>query len=230
MVNDYIGTELELFQHAKNWKAYYGKLIKPFLGKTVIEVGAGLGVNTALFYTSQQSWICVEPDSRLADRIRAQVSGGALPNACSVVTGTLADMDPMEKVDSLLYVDVLEHIEDHATEVRRALEFLRPGGHLIIMGPAHPFLFSPFDASIGHFRRYTKSSLRKVVPASLLLMRYLDSLGLLLSLGNRVLLKQKMPTLSQILFWDKRVVPLSRKLDPLLGYSIGKSVLGVWSK
>ena len=53
---------------------------------------------------------------------------------------------------------------------------------------------------------------------------------MLLSLANRLLLQQKLPTLKQILFWDKRVIPLSRILDPVLGYRVGKSILGVWQK
>jgi len=230
-VSDYVGTELQLFQHATNWKTYYGGLIAPYLGREVIEVGAGLGGNTTLFCTARQdSWLCVEPDKGLAQKIRDQVAGGLLPGFCQVITGTLEEVGQETKADSVLYVDVMEHIADDAAEVQRALRFLRPGGHLIIMGPAHPFLFSPFDASIGHFRRYTKASLRKAVPAQLVSLRYLDSVGMLLSIGNRLLLKQRMPTFRQILFWDKKVIPISRKLDPLIGYRVGKSVLGIWQR
>jgi len=59
-------------------------------------------------------------------------------------------------------------------------------------------------------------------------MRYLDSAGLLASLGNRLLLRQAMPSAAQLRIWDSCLVPVSRGLDRLLGYRLGKSILGVW--
>jgi len=58
----------------------------------------------------------------------------------------------------------------------------------------------------------------------------LDSAGTLASLANRLALHQSMPTLRQIAVWDRVLVPVSRVLDPLLAYSIGKVVLAVWRK
>jgi hypothetical protein len=61
-------------------------------------------------------------------------------------------------------------------------------------------------------------------------LMYLDCIGLLASLSNRLILKSKMPSMKQILLWDTMMVPLSRGLDPLLQYSVGKSILCVWQK
>jgi 2-polyprenyl-3-methyl-5-hydroxy-6-metoxy-1,4-benzoquinol methylase len=230
-MSDYIGTELGVFKHATNWKSYYGRMIAPYLGKDVLEVGAGIGANTALFCNAgHRRWVCLEPDVKLAREIEAQITAGTLPACCKAVAGTVGDLSPNDTFDSMIYIDVLEHIPDDRAEALRALRFLRPGGHLVVLSPAHQFLFSPFDASIGHYRRYGRKSLGDAVPGNLVTLRYLDSLGMVLSLANRLLLKQTMPTLKQIQFWDKRVVPISRILDPLLGYRLGKSILGVWRK
>lgn len=230
-MSTYLGTELGIFKHARKWKSYYGSLIVPYLGETVLEVGAGIGANTALFCNQKHArWVCLEPDLNMGRELEAQISQGDLPSCCEVVIGTLVDMPQEEKFDSVLYIDVLEHIPDDHEEVLRALELLRRGGHLIVLSPAHQFLFSPFDKSIGHYRRYTRSTLSKTVPAKRMSLRYLDSAGMVLSLANRLLLKQAMPSLKQIQFWDKRVIPLSRILDPVLAYRVGKSVLGVWQK
>lgn len=59
---------------------------------------------------------------------------------------------------------------------------------------------------------------------------YLDSVGLLASAANRIFLRSARPTLFQVRLWDRFFVRCSRLLDPLLGHSIGKSVLGVWRK
>ena len=61
-------------------------------------------------------------------------------------------------------------------------------------------------------------------------MEYLDSVGFFASLANRLLLKQQNPTLKQILFWDRVLVPCSRLVDPLFLFRAGKSVVGVWEK
>ena len=58
----------------------------------------------------------------------------------------------------------------------------------------------------------------------------MDSVGMLASLGNRLLLKSAMPTAQQIAVWDRLMVPLSRLADPLLLHTLGKSVLGVWTR
>jgi hypothetical protein len=101
-----------------------------------------------------------------------------------------------------------------------------------VLAPAHSWLFTPFDAGVGHFRRYTKKTLRAAMPRNLERARlsYLDSVGLLASLANKALLRQSMPTERQIGFWDGVLVPMSRVMDKLTLHCIGKSVLGVWRK
>ncbi len=102
---------------------------------------------------------------------------------------------------------------------------------LIVLSPADEWLYTPFDEAIGHFRRYTRSSLSAVSPPSLDLHRIfdLDAAGMLASLGNRLQLKNRMPTEAQILMWDSLLVPISRLLDPLLLLRrVGKSVVAVW--
>jgi SAM-dependent methyltransferase len=227
---EYSGTELDLFAHVVHWKAYWRDAIRPHVRGRVLEVGAGFGSNTLWLRDLPWSeWTCVEPDALLARRLRA----GVLPDARTrVVEGTLADVEDAPAFDCALYLDVLEHVEDDRGEARAALRRLAPGGRLVVLAPAHQSLYSPFDRAIGHFRRYDKDSLRAIGPpgATLVELRYLDSVGLLASLANRVLLRQGMPTERQLRFWDGRLVPVSRRLDPLLRHRLGKSILATWRR
>jgi SAM-dependent methyltransferase len=231
----YVGKELELFAHALNWKRYWSRLLQPFLQGDVLEVGAGLGANTRLLRTAAQTrWVCLEPDAQLLQQLRASLDAAPLPAPCELRQGCVADLDAKALFDAILYIDVLEHIEDDSAELARAAAHLRDKGFLVVLAPAHNWLFSPFDASIGHYRRYDRRSLADAAKpvASLRLERliYLDSCGLLASLANRLLLRQGMPTLKQILFWDRTLVPVSRLLDSLLLRRLGKSVLAVWRR
>ncbi|HEY0658129.1 MAG TPA: hypothetical protein VGD05_06630, partial [Pyrinomonadaceae bacterium] len=91
---------------------------------------------------------------------------------------------------------------------------------------------TPFDKAIGHFRRYNKKSLSALIPAELKCEKliYLDSIGAFASLGNKLALRRSMPTLQQILLWDRKLVPISTFFDSIIGFRAGKSVLGVWRK
>jgi SAM-dependent methyltransferase len=157
---------------------------------------------------------------------------GRLPECCEVAAGTLTDMPAAELFDTVLYVDVLEHIEEDRAEIALATTHLRPGGWLLVLAPAHKWLYTPFDVAIGHYRRYTKTDLKRLgaEPLDCIGLRYLDSAGLLASLANRFMLKSSMPSGRQIAFWDRVMVPFSRLIDPIIGYSVGKSVLGIWRK
>jgi SAM-dependent methyltransferase len=231
----YVGSELELFASATVWKEYLRRQIVPYLGEEVLEVGAGLGGTTRFLCSSgdpKRRWVCLEPDLGMLHTLSGKVENGELPGYCEASPGTLDDLPETERFSSILYIDVLEHIFDDREEVRKAAGHLRPGGRLIVLAPAHPWLFSPFDRAIGHHRRYTRKTLRALKAEGLVeeRSRYLDSVGMLASAANRLLLGQSMPDPRQITFWDKVLVRASRLFDGATGYSLGKSILIIWSR
>jgi 2-polyprenyl-3-methyl-5-hydroxy-6-metoxy-1,4-benzoquinol methylase len=227
----YVGTELDAFAHATNWKAYLREVTRPYLRGHVLEVGGGIGTTTSAFRNSAQaSWTALEPDAELARRLSARVA--ALRDPVRIVIGTLDAMQPAPIFDCVIYIDVLEHIEKDAEELRRAATRLLPGGAIVVLSPAHQALYTAFDSAIGHHRRYDRRSLGALTPAgtTLIDIRYLDSAGLWLSVGNRVLLRSSSPTVSQVRLWDEWCIPLSRRVDRLFGNRIGKSILEVWRR
>jgi SAM-dependent methyltransferase len=229
----YEGQELELFAHARNWKRYWSGKIHRHLGKSVLEVGAGLGTNTAfLVGPDQQSWLCLEPDAALTAQIPSTLSACPRREIVQTRTGFVRDLPATEIFDTILYIDVLEHIEDDHGEMQKAFAHLAPEGKIIVLSPAHAGLFTEFDRALGHFRRYSRSSLQACTPpgARLIDLFALDSFGLMASVANKLLLHQSMPSAKQIAFWDQCLVPISRWTDPLIGYSTGKSLIGIWQK
>jgi SAM-dependent methyltransferase len=230
----YIGTELDIFNLATNWKNYYYELIANYIGREVLEVGAGIGATTEALCKRGEHvrWVCLEPDAHLAGSIKDLIASERLPSTCRAQVGTVADLAPHDLYDTILYIDVLEHIEDDQKEAAAAAEHLKPGGHLVVLSPAHQSLYTPFDQAIGHFRRYNKASLSASIPESLQRVKliYLDSVGAIASLGNRLVLKSRMPTREQITLWDKKMIPLSKFFDPVFRYAVGKSILGVWRR
>jgi len=228
---EYPGDELDVFSHATRWKRYFASVLRPYVRGSVLEVGAGLGETArALLNPAVSRWVCVEPDAVLAKRLATQQWGG--PIQPEIIVGNLLQVPQAERFDAIVYIDVLEHIRADAAELREASKRLAPGGHLIVLSPAFQALYTEFDAALGHERRYTKQSLARVFPGDLerVALFYLDSVGMLLSLANRVALHQSKPTLKQILFWDRRVVPVSSILDQAVGRRFGRSIVGVYRR
>ena len=228
----YQGAELESFAHARRWKAYVRKALHPYLDGDILELGAGIGETTRALRPGSRalSWTCVEPDPVMAQAIAAGAQAGEFGENVATLCGTLADLPEGQYFDTALYVDVLEHIEEDRGELVAAAERLRTGGRIVVLSPAYPYLYSEFDRAIGHFRRYSKGMLRDRTPPGMRIAAefYLDGVGMLASFANRAMLRQAQPTMRQVLFWDRVLVPLSRLLDPLTGRSFGRSVVTVW--
>lgn len=227
----YPGGELELFREARRWKRYWSAQAAPFVRGSVLDLGCGIGGSAPWLINGRVSrYTFLEPDPALLARVPAFAEHPVLARA-ERIQGQAGDLQG-RAFDTIACIDVIEHIADAKDELARIAALLAPGGRLIILVPALPALFSPFDAAIGHHRRYTKAMLRAELPRGLRAerMRYLDCIGALLSLGNRLLLRKGMPTPAQVRFWDRRIVPLSRIIDPLIGHAIGRSLLCVARK
>ena len=229
----YIGGELDLFSLATNWKRYVNAAIRKHLIGDVLEVGAGIGSTTAAMHDSTaHRWICLEPDLCNAKRLKKNVIEQLGFKETHVIAGSLDALAKRPTFDCILYMDVLEHIHEDRDQIDSAAEVVRGGGHIIILSPAHQWLFSEFDKSIGHLRRYNKQLLRSLMPSGWLQVKlaYLDSVGALLSLANALALRQAMPSPWQIALWDRFCIPLSTIIDSLLRQKCGKSILAVWRK
>jgi 2-polyprenyl-3-methyl-5-hydroxy-6-metoxy-1,4-benzoquinol methylase len=229
----YVGEELDLLARASHWKEYVRHCLMPHIRGSVLEVGAGIGgTTTFLRPTDHRNWRCLEPDPRLAAILEQTLRQHWPRFEPDVLVGSIEALRGEQSFDTILYIDVLEHIEDDRTELARAAALLASRGRLIVLSPAHNYLFSEFDRAIGHFRRYNRKLLKLISPQDLKLRKlfYLDAVGMLLSLGNRLLLRSPRPTFRQLAFWDRCIVPCSRVIDPLALHRLGKTIIAVWEK
>lgn len=227
----YEGDELVLFQHAKNWKSYFSKAIKPFIRGDVLEVGAGIGATTVLLNDgTASSWLLLEPDKAMSKLLEEKKDANQLPVNCRVQTGTIDDLET--SFDTIIYIDVLEHILEDKEELEKTVSRLKKGANLVVLSPAFQSLYNPFDKAIGHYRRYTKRSLTKISPSGLALIKskYFDSTGFFAAWMNKILLRKKYPTQKQVVFWDRWMIPVSRLTDKLIFHSFGKSIIAIWKK
>jgi len=202
----------------------------PYLKGSVLEVGAGTGTITRRIVQRYPELrvTALEPAENVVGDLE---SFAAVTPQVTVLRQTLAAVGPlaMGGYDAVLYLNVLEHIEDDADELRHAAKALRPGGALLIFGPALSWLYSELDYKAGHYRRYSVEGLRRLAEAAgfeVVKAGYLDVLGILPYWLVYRLAGRDSISGTSIWGYDRVIVPISRLLQRVApDQLIGKNVL-----
>jgi hypothetical protein len=127
---------------------------------------------------------------------------------------------------------VLEHIENDQEEISRNLNLLNKDGYLLICVPSFMSLYSNFDKSIGHYRRYIKKDflLFNLQESKIEKMFYLDSSGYLIYRIFKLFLNSSNPKKFMVYIWDKIFIPISFVLDKFLNDKFGKNLVVIVKK
>lgn len=226
----YFGKDLEAMSFAGNYHRWILRELRPYLGRSVAEVGAGVGSFSRLILEAGIDRLkAYEPSQNMYPELQKAL--GRNPRA-TAVNAFFGSVSTSECFDSILYVNVLEHIEDDESEIAKAREALNPDGHLLIFVPALSWLYSELDRQVGHFRRYTKPGLVDLTRRAGLRVvkaQYFDVAGIIPWYVNFVLLKNTIGS-GSVSLYDKVVVPVMRNLESLVPPPIGKNVLLVARK
>src|SRR6185437_12018846 len=129
-------------------------------GNRVLEAGCGIG-NFTETLLDRQRLVSIDGDPLYVEVLNWRF--GHLEN---VRTAKLDPCDPAvyaslapERLDTIVCLNVLEHVQEDEPLLRAQYDVLEPGGHVIVLVPAHPWLFGPADETLGHVRRYTQTDL-----------------------------------------------------------------------
>lgn len=214
---------LEINGQAKNYLSWIQELVQPHLGRRVLEVGSGRGDLTAGFAQDRMLLATDCSDTNLT-HLRERFAG---ERNIAVEALDAAQYQPRELFDSIVMINVLEHIEDDVAALRRLGSGLAPGGKIVIYVPAFAALYSPWDAKIGHFRRYTMPSLAATVRAAGLRpadMRYVNAFGALMWFAFCRMLRQEPAQTWVVRSWDKLALPVlhavEKRVSPPFGISV----------
>jgi len=218
---------LESVASAVRYHEWLTSLARPHLGEHPLELGSGLGdyARTWLDDGVEELTVTEVDPSRLA-LLRQRFAGDSRVH---VRTIDVFRPHPAEH-SAFVAFNVLEHIPDHVGALRAAHQLVRPGGAVIMFVPAFMFAMSPFDAAVGHVRRYTKGQLRDAMVAAGLEVeevRYVNMPGLLAWFVGMRLLKMTPGDGPLLSLWDRLVIPLARRLETRFGAMFGQSVFAV---
>ena len=226
---DTIRTGLERNADAANYVDWLARLCGPYLGSKCLEIGAGHGDLAALLSDGRQYEASDLSDECLA-RLEARFATTPNVNVRSVDLAHFSDEDAF---DSILLVNVLEHIDDDRGAVARLRRGLTTGGRLIVYLPAFELLYSRFDRDLGHHRRYRKGPLGALLEEEgfkVLDARYVNMLGAFgWFLYCRVLGRDASDQIT-VSACDRFVVPVLRRVERWVPPPFGLSVLCVGEK
>ncbi|HVY75513.1 MAG TPA: class I SAM-dependent methyltransferase [Puia sp.] len=136
------------------------------------------------------------------------------------------------RFDTLVALNVIEHIAQDALAIRNARKLLKPGGRLVVLVPAGAWLFNQFDRELSHFRRYDRNSLSKLLEEqgfNCRSIRYFNLAGIAGWWFFGSLLKRKQIPAGQLKIFD-RLVPFFRFLDWSTGHLLGLSIIAIGTK
>jgi SAM-dependent methyltransferase len=230
--NAYYGSDLEAMLFAKNYGGWIFDSLKPYLGDTVAEVGAGSGNFSDLIIQSKvRQLYAFEPSNNMYPLLQKRIGHHA---NVEIFNSNFTEKHEslIGHLDSIIYINVLEHISNDDNELLMARNALQDGGYIFIFVPALSWLYSQYDAKIGHYRRYHKSQLKNKIEAAkldIIDIRYFDIAGVIPWYINFVLLKKDMSK-NGVQLYDKFIVPISRNFEQIVKPPIGKNILLIAQK
>lgn len=205
-------------------------LVGPYLGQRLLEVGCGWGNVLRLIDAKVSEITAIDIDQESVDHVNVLYAQSDSITAHVADICDEASLDHLELgYDAVLTINVLEHIEDDSRALRNMKRMLRPGGHLLIVVPAHPSIYNQMDRSIGHHRRYSRAALAEQLAelgCEIVQMRYVNALGALgWTFAGRVMGKDTAPSGQLMLMND--IIPVLRWLETRVEPPFGTSLVAV---
>ena len=223
----YIGRDLEVLAGLPRYYNWIFQTFHPYLFGAGIEFGPGLGTNSALMRSELSNLDLVEPSPSLVKSLRLRFAGDPGVQIFEADVESFVSSEPQRHYDTIILVNVLEHLQDDLTVVDAFYRMLRPRGHLLLFVPALPMLFSRIDEYYGHKRRYTVPQLTQLAVRAgfeVPLACYFDVLGvipwyLLNKIGGNIHFN---PFLTSM--YDAVGVPLTRWIEGYIRPPFGKNI------
>jgi len=227
---EYTVQDQERMSRARRYFHWQFRLAEAQLGRRVLEVGCGVGNFTRLLM-GRELVVAIDVEQDCVAKLRESLNGHSNLLALSMDVLDPAFVGLAEHdLDSVVCLNVLEHVRDDRQALCNMHAVLRPGGKVVLIVPAFPCLCGPIDAHLGHYRRYSKQSLAGLARAAGLqpiTLRYLNSIGFLGWWWNARILKKQRQSEFQIAVFDALVVPLLSRIEKRLEPPFGQSIFAV---
>mgnify|MGYP001446091496 CR=1 FL=1 len=204
-------------------------LITPYLGNRILEVGCGMG-NLVRALLARELVVGIDLEPKVISHLRQAYCDQPNVQFHSV---DISDPRVLElasySFDTIVSLNVLEHVEDDLLALTHMRQLIGPAGNLVLIVPAHSWLYGTMDRSIGHHRRYDKATMaEKLAEAGLeaIMQTYMNSLGALGWFVNGRILRQTVPPSGQLKLFNL-ITPVLRAVERVLPVPVGISLVTV---
>jgi glycosyltransferase involved in cell wall biosynthesis len=158
---------LDAFAGAPNFNRWMADTIRPYVGRRVLEIGAGMGNLTRQLVPGRKRYVATDIDREHLERLSNRLSHRPNLEIAELNAACPENLAPFQgQMDTVICLNVLEHIEDDLEALRNIRSMLDDGGRAVILVPAGQGLFNSLDAELGHFRRYSEDQLRERMTAA----------------------------------------------------------------
>jgi SAM-dependent methyltransferase len=229
---DRAGAEtLEIMQTAPRYNRWQYSRVAPYLGRRICEIGSGIGNRSTLILGGAPELLVVtdtDPYYRKAQRHQFGGCHDVIVEELTLPDKTAANRFQRYGLDTVVALNVIEHIAEDLEALKSMAAMLRPGGRVVLLLPAFQKLFGSLDHELGHIRRYTRSSLsQRMNEAGFQVERafYFNLAGTFGWWVNARLRKVRCIPVEQIRYFDT-LVPILR-LEDRMPLPFGQSVIAI---
>jgi SAM-dependent methyltransferase len=214
---------------APRYRQWEYDLVAPYLGRSVLEVGSGMGYfSEKLAASGRDRLVLSDADEECLGRLRERY--GDRPDVEVVEVRLPGRVDVGEPVESVVAMNVVEHIEDDVQALRDLAAVLTPGGRLILWVPAYMRLYGDFDRKVGHVRRYTPRTMQDAVERAGLRVLDVRPVNFFGGLAWWLAVRRGgagRPDPRLVWLYDNVVIPTGRTIEAVVRPPFGQSVLCV---
>jgi len=221
---------LKIMSQARNYNTWIYNNIKSHLGKRILEVGCGTG-NMTEFFLNKEKVVGVDISDDHLNFIKLRFFGKPNFEAFNFCDDKIIELRRY-RFDTIICINVLEHIEDEIKAIKNMYQLLRKNGRLIMLVPAFESFYGTIDEADHHFRRYSKLQLKdnlKECGFTIERTFYMNILGICVWLLHGKLLRKLVHPKRQISLLDKLVF-LGVGLERVIKLPFGMSLICVGLK
>jgi SAM-dependent methyltransferase len=226
-------SDLEMMAAATNYRGWMFHRIAPYIGQRVLEVGAGIG-NFTMLLLDRELVVAVDTYGPCVEALERRFASATNVVPIEANIARLAgDRLSHYRFDTIVCLNVLEHIEDDVRALDTMHDVLVDSGRLVLLVPAFGFLFGTVDRALQHHRRYTRRTLvPKLVAACFEIEKtfYMNLVGMAGWFLNNRVLKRREESPAQILLFDRFFAPYADRLEQFIRPPIGLSLIAVCRK
>jgi SAM-dependent methyltransferase len=226
-------SDLETMTAAKNYRHWMYRRLARYIGQRILEIGAGIGNFTELLL-DRELVVATDNYPPCIDYLTSRFDGRLkVPPILLDASGNIESSLKAYRFDTVVCLNVLEHIEDDFKAVSEMHRQLVVNGRLVLLVPAFQFLHGTVDKSLGHYRRYTrKDLLPRMNQAGFTIERsfYMNLIGMAGWFWNNRIIKRHEESGKQINIFDRYVAPTAEVVERLLPPPVGLSLIAIGRK